>query len=144
MRFVIFVRSVPSFESATQIDPDPQLLADMAAFHEEMARAGVLLDGAGLHPSRTGWRVVWDGQGQHVVDGPFAEAKELVAGWTLIQVRDRDEALAWSRRFPNPVGRGQPAVIEVRQVIELEEFPPGPEIERMKAIDGLQAAKPAD
>lgn len=135
MRFVIFVRSVPSFEAATSFDPDPELLAEMMAFHEEMARAGVLLDGSGLHPSRTGWRIVWDGQGQHVVDGPFAEAKELVAGWTLIQVRDREEAMAWSRRFPNPVGRGQAAMIEVRQVIEAEDFPPGTTTERLKASD---------
>ncbi len=142
MRFVIFVRSVPAFEAATQPDPDPQLLADMTAYHEELARAGVLLDGAGLQPSRTGWRVVWDEQGQRVVDGPFAEAKELVAGWTLIQVRDREEALAWSRRFPNPVGRGQPAMIEVRQVLELDDFTPGPEIDRMKAIEALQGPRP--
>lgn len=143
MRFVIFVRAVPSFEAATQFDPAPELLAEMSAFHEEMARAGVLLDGAGLHPSRTGWRVVWDGQDQHVVDGPFAETKELVSGWTLIQVRDREEALAWSRRFPNPVGRGQAAVIEVRQVIELDEFPPGRDTERLRAIEAFQSPKPA-
>ncbi len=137
MRFVIFVRSVPAFEAAETFDPDPELLAEMTAYHEELARAGVLLDGSGLHPSRTGWRVVWDAHGQHVVDGPFAEAKELVAGWTLIQVRDREEAMAWSRRFPNPVGRGQPAVIEVRQVLEAEDFPPGPSTDRLKAIDAL-------
>jgi hypothetical protein len=95
----------------------------------------VLLDGTGLHPSRTGWRVVYGPDGSRVVDGPFAEAKELIAGWTLIQVRSREEALQWSRRFPNPVGRGQPAVVEVRQLIEMDEFAPGPEIERMKAID---------
>jgi hypothetical protein len=135
MRYVIFVRSVPEFEAAATPDPDPELLAEMAAYHEELARAGVLLDGTGLHPSRTGWRVVYGPEGTRVVDGPFAEARELIAGWTLIQVRSRDEALAWSRRYPNPVGRGRPAVVEVRQLIELEEFAPGPEIERMKVID---------
>lgn len=134
MRYVIFVRSVPEFEAATSPDPDPELMAEMAAYHEELARAGVLLDGTGLHPSRTGWRVVYGPEGTRVVDGPFAEAKELIAGWTLIQVRSRDEALAWSRRFPNPVGRGRPAVVEVRQLIELDEFTPGPELDRMKAI----------
>jgi hypothetical protein len=135
MRYVIFVRSVPEFEAATTPDPDPALLAEMAAYHEELARAGVLLDGTGLHPSRTGWRVVYGPDGSRVVDGPFAETKELIAGWTLIQVRSREEALEWSRRFPNPVGRGREAVIEVRQLIELDEFTPGPEIDRMKAID---------
>ncbi len=137
MRYVIFVRSVPEFEAATSPDPDQALLAEMAAYHEELARAGVLLDGTGLHPSRTGWRVVYGPEGSRVVDGPFAEAKELIAGWTLIQVRTREEALAWSRRFPNPVGRGREAVIEVRQLVEMDEFTPGPEIDRMKAIDAL-------
>ncbi len=135
MRFVIFVRTVPAFEAETVPDPAPELLAEMTAYHEELARAGVLLDGTGLHPSRTGWRVVYGPEGTQVVDGPFTETKELISGWTLIQVRDREEALAWSRRFPNPVGRGQQACIEVRQVIELDEFPPSPEIERMRQIE---------
>ncbi len=138
MRYVIFVRSVPEFESATSPDPDPELLAEMASYHEELARAGVLLDGTGLHPSRTGWRVVYGPEGTHVVDGPFAETKELIAGWTLIQVRSREEALEWSRRFPNPVGRGREAMVEVRQLFEMDEFTPGPEIDRMLAIDLLK------
>jgi hypothetical protein len=135
MRFVIFVRTVPAFEAETVPDPAPELLAEMTAYHEELARAGVLLDGSGLHPSRTGWRVVYGPEGTRVVEGPFAETKELVSGWTLIQVRDREEALAWSRRFPNPVGRGQQACIEVRQLIELDEFPPSAEIDRMRQIE---------
>lgn len=135
MRYVIFVRSVPEFEAATVPDPDPQVLAEMAAYHEGLARAGVLLDGTGLHPSRSGWRVHYGAEGQRVVEGPFAEARELIAGWTLIQVRNREEALAWSRRFPNPVGRGREAVVEVRQLIEMDEFSPGPDIDRMRAID---------
>jgi hypothetical protein len=135
MRFVIFVRTVPAFEAETVPDPAPELLAEMTAYHEELAKAGVLLDGSGLHPSRTGWRVVYGPEGTRVVEGPFAETKELVSGWTLIQVRDREEALAWSRRFPNPVGRGQQACIEVRQLIELDEFPPSAEIDRMRQIE---------
>lgn len=134
MRYVIFVRSTPEFEAATTPEADPALMAEMAAYHEALAQAGVLLDGTGLHPSRQGWRVVYGPEGTQVVDGPFAEAKELIAGWTLIQVRSREEALEWSRRFPNPVGRGQPAVVEVRQLIELDEFPPGPGLERMKSL----------
>ena len=139
MRYVIFVRSTPEFEAATSPEPDADLMAEMAAYHEALAQAGVLLDGTGLHPSRTGWRVVYGPDGTQVIDGPFADAKELIAGWTLIQVRSREEALEWSRRFPNPVGRGRPAVVEVRQLIELDEFPPGPEIERMKALDAGSA-----
>jgi hypothetical protein len=97
-------------------------MADMAAFHEELARAGVLLDASGLQPSSAGFRVEWDGRGQRVVDGPFAESKELVAGYTLIQVRSREEALEWARRYPNPMGRGRTGAIEVRPLYELEHF----------------------
>jgi hypothetical protein len=138
MRYMIIVKATSESEAATSPDPDPEVLADMAAYHEELARAGVLLDGTGLHPSRTGWRIHSGAEGTRVVDGPFAETKELIAGWTLIQVRSRDEALAWSRRFPNPVGRGREAMVEVRQLFEMDEFTPGPEIDRMLAIDLLK------
>jgi hypothetical protein len=138
MRYMIIVKATPESEAATSPDPDPEVLADMAAYHEELARAGVLLDGTGLHPSRKGWRIHYGPGGTRVVDGPFAETKELIAGWTLIQVRSRDEALAWSRRFPNPVGRGREAMVEVRQLFEMDEFTPGPEIDRMLAIDLLK------
>ena len=122
MRFMIIVKSCPAFEAEVTPEAPEELMAEMAAYHEELARAGVLLDGSGLHPSRTGWRIHYDAAGcRQVVYGPFAEAKELIAGYTLIQVRSREEALEWSRRFPNPVGRGQEACIEVRQVIELDE-----------------------
>lgn len=126
MRFVIFVKSIPAFEAETlPLRPDPALMQAMSDFHEELARAGVLLDAAGLQPSRTGWRIHYDGTQRTVVDGPFAESKELVAGFTMIEVRDREEALEWSRRYPNPVGEGQPAVIEVRQFYGAEDFAPG-------------------
>lgn len=122
MRFMIIVRSVPAFEADPAPAPDPALLKAMLAYHEELARAGVLLDGAGLHPSRAGWRVHYGPEGRHVVDGPFAETKELIAGYTLIQVRSREEALEWSRRYPNPVGEGCEAVIEVRQLLEPDDL----------------------
>ena len=134
MRFMIIVRSNPEFEAETSPDPDPALMSAMAAFHEELARAGALLDASGLHPSRKGWRVVHGAGAPRVVDGPFAEAKELIAGYTLIQVRSREEALEWSRRFPNPAGQGKPAVVEVRQVIELDEFKPGPGVDAFRRM----------
>lgn len=122
MRFMIMVRATDDTE-AGRFPPDAdRLMADMAAFHEEMARAGVLLDGHGLQPSSKGFRIRWDGGRQHVVDGPFAESKELIAGYTLVQVRDRDEALAWARRFPNPMGEGRAAEIEVRPLYEMEDL----------------------
>jgi hypothetical protein len=124
MRFMIIVRATPEMEAEEPgVVPDQQLMADMAAYHEALARAGVLLDGAGLRPSRFGWRIHYSaGDRRTVTDGPFAETKELIAGYTLIQVRSREEALEWARRFPNPVGRGREADIEVRQLYELEDF----------------------
>jgi hypothetical protein len=106
--------------------PPASLLAQMGAFHEELARAGVLLDGAGLKASAHGWRVAIAADGQRrVIDGPFAETKELIAGYTLIQVRSRDEAIEWSRRYPNPTLHGSACEIEVRQLFEAEDFAPG-------------------
>lgn len=119
MRFMLIVKSTPEFEAeaSTGFQPDPTVFAEMAAYHEELARAGALLDANGLQPSRRGWRVRYDGERRSISDGPFTEAKELIAGYTLIQVASREEALEWARRFPNPVGPGQPAEIEVRQVV---------------------------
>ena len=124
MRFMIIVRATPETEAeVVGVVPDQQLMADMATYHEELAKAGVLLDGAGLRPSRYGWRIHYSaGDKRTITDGPFTEAKELIAGYTLIQVRSREEALEWARRFPNPAGRGKEADIEVRQLFELEDF----------------------
>ena len=101
----------------------------------ELARAGALLDASGLKPSSAGWRIRYEGDKRTVIDGPFAETKELIAGYTLIEARSRDEALEWSRRFPNPNGAGVPAEIEVRPLYGLEDFAPSPAIERFKALD---------
>ncbi len=136
MRFMIIVKSTPEFEAETTPQtPDEKLMAAMADFHEELSKAGVLLDASGLQPSRKGWRIRYDGQKRTVVDGPFAEAKELIAGFTIIQVRSRDEALEWSRRFPNPVGENAPAVIEVRQLYELDDFAPSKQVERFREMN---------
>ncbi|MGH8820347.1 MAG: YciI family protein [Rhodoferax sp.] len=135
MRFMIIVKSTPEFEAEPTPMPDDKLMASMADFHEELSRAGVLLDASGLQPSRKGWRIYYDGQKRTVVDGPFAETKELIAGFTTIQVRSREEALQWSRRFPNPVGEHAPAVIEVRQLYELDDFAPGEQVERFREMN---------
>lgn len=140
MRFMIIVKSCAEFEAETRPDPDPAVMAAMASYHEELARAGVLLEGNGLQPSRKGWRVHYGTQGRQVIDGPFTEVKELIAGYTLIQVRSREEALEWSRRFPNPVHDGAEAVIEVRQVYEMEDFAPSEALDTFKAIDALGKA----
>ena len=140
MRFMIIVKSCPEFEAELTPEAPEELMAEMAAYHEELARAGVLLDASGLHPSRAGWRVHYGPEGRRVVDGPFAEAKELIAGYTLIQVRNREEALEWSRRFPNPAGKGKEAVIELRQLIELDEFPPSEALDKFKQMEARQKA----
>jgi hypothetical protein len=122
MRFMILVKATADSE-AGRFPPDPEpLFQAMASYHEELARAGVLLDAAGLQPSRDGWRVQYEGGKRSIVDGPFAESKELVAGYTLIQTRTRDEAIEWSRRFPNPIEEGAACHIEVRRLYEMEDF----------------------
>ena len=133
MRFMILVKSVPQFETGAM--PEDKMISAMAEYHEQLAKAGVLLDANGLHPTSKGWRVRYSGEKRTVVDGPFTEAKELIGGYTMIQTRTREEALEWSRRFPNPVGEGEEAEIEVRQVFELEDFEPGEGVERFKKLE---------
>lgn len=134
MRFMIIVRA--NADSETGRLPEPELLDAMATYHESLAKAGVLLDANGLQPSSKGWRVHYDAQGQRkVIDGPFADTKELIAGYTMIQVRSREEALQWTLRFPDPFP-GRPCDIEVRQVYELDDFAPGQEIDRFRQLPG--------
>jgi hypothetical protein len=120
MRFMIIVKATP--ESEQGVMPGEALIASMADYHEQLAKAGVLLDASGLQPSSKGWRVRYDGVQRRLVDGPFPETAELVAGYTIIQTRTREEALEWSRRFPNPSLDGGAAEVEVRQVFELDDF----------------------
>ena len=121
MRFMIIVKATPDTEAG--ILPGEPLFAAMSAYHQELARAGVLLDANGLRPSRDGWRIRYDGGRRSVTDGPFAETKELIAGYTLIQVRSREEAMEWSRRFPAPHGELAGGEIEVRRLYEGSELP---------------------
>ncbi len=122
MRFMIIVKATKDSEAGVM--PDEKLIADMATYHEELQKAGMLLDGSGLQASSKGWRIKYSRGKQTVVDGPFTETKELVAGYTLIQARSREEALEWTKRFPNPAIAGKDGEIEVRQLFELEDFEP--------------------
>jgi hypothetical protein len=132
MRYMIIVKAtIESEAETTPISVDAGLLTEMAHYHEQLAKAGALLDGSGLKPSSQGWRIRYEGDTRNVIDGPFAETKELIAGYTLIQVKSREEAMEWARRFPNPAGHGKPAEIEVRPLYELDGFAPSPETERM-------------
>ena len=132
MRFMILVKATKDSEAGTM--PTEKLFAEMAAYHEELEKAGVLVDASGLQRSEKGWRIRYNGQQRSVVDGPFAETKELVAGYTVINVKSREEALAWTKRFPNPSIDGGEAEIEVRQYFELEDFPQSAAIERFRRI----------
>jgi hypothetical protein len=120
MRFLIIVRATPESEAGGL--PDPQILADMGKFNEELVKAGVLLAAEGLHPTSKGARVRFSGKDRTVIDGPFAETKELIAGFWLWQVRSKEEAIEWVKRCPNPFDTE--SEIEIRQVFETEDFAP--------------------
>ncbi len=133
MRFMIIVKATVDSEAGMM--PSAGLIAEMADYHEQLAKAGVLLDGSGLKPSSTGWRIDYDGDEHSITQGPFAATKELIAGYTMIQVSSREEAIEWSRRYPNPAvdhGVGQ---IEVRQLFELDDFEPSEGLERMRSMN---------
>jgi hypothetical protein len=134
MRFVVLVKATA--ESEAGVMPDQKMLEDMTRYNEELVKAGVMLAGEGLHPSSKGVRVRFSGDKRTVVDGPFAETKELVAGFWIFQVKSKEEAIEWVKRCPNPMpGESE---IEIRQVFEAEDFGPAltPEIraaeERMR------------
>jgi hypothetical protein len=118
MRFMVIVKA--STDSEAGVMPDEKLLAAMGKFNEELAKAGVLLAGEGLHPSSKGARVRFSGAKRSVIDGPFAETKELIAGFWLWQVKSKEEAIEWVKRCPNPM-KGE-SEIEIRQVFEAEDF----------------------
>ena len=118
MRFMLIVKADKDSEAG--VLPSEELLTQMGAYNEEMVKAGILLAGEGLHPSSKGARVRFNGSQRTVIDGPFAETKELVAGFWLVDVRSKEEAIEWVKRCPNPMpGESE---IEVRQVFENEDF----------------------
>ncbi|MCC6379233.1 MAG: YciI family protein [Burkholderiales bacterium] len=118
MRFMVIVKATKDSEAGVM--PDPALFAAMGKFNEELVKAGVMLAGEGLHPSSRGARVRFDGTKRTVIDGPFAETKELVAGFWLWQVRSLEEAIEWVKRCPNPMREA--SEIEIRQVMSAEDF----------------------
>ena len=118
MKFMVIVKASPESEAGKM--PSEKLMADMGKFNEELVKAGVMLAGEGLHPSSKGVRVQFSGTKRTVVDGPFAETKELIAGFWLIQVKSKEEAIEWIKRCPNPMESD--SEIEIRQVFEAEDF----------------------
>lgn len=144
MRYMIIVKATSDSEAG--IMPTESQLTEMMEFHEELANAGVLLDASGLQPSSKGWCVRYSGSQRSIVDGPFAETKELIAGYTLIQVESPEEAMEWSKRFPNPAMDGGDCEIEVRRLFELEDFGDSEAIKRFREMgvnEGSQAGSAA-
>ena len=128
MRFMIIVKATKDSEAGVM--PEEKLIAAMATFHEELAKAGALLDASGLQPSSKAWRIKYSGGKRTMIDGPFTETKELVAGYTIIQVKSREEALEWTKRYPNPYLKD--GEIEVRQLFELDDFGPSDAMDRFR------------
>jgi hypothetical protein len=118
MRFMVMVKA--NKDSEAGVMPEEKLLAAMGRYNEELVKAGVLLAAEGLHPSSKGARVKFSGEKRTVIDGPFTEAKELIAGFWLIDVTSKDEAIEWVKRCPNPMGTE--SEIEIRQVFEAADF----------------------
>ncbi|MFP3676952.1 YciI family protein [Pseudomonas sp. SIMBA_041] len=119
MRFMIIVKASPDSEAGVM--PSEELLTAMGNYNEELVNAGIMIEGEGLHPSSKGARVRFSGDKRTVIDGPFAETKELIAGYWIWQVKSKQEAIDWVKRCPNPMP-GTDAEIEIRQVFEAEDF----------------------
>jgi len=139
MRFMVMVKANKDTEAG--VLPSEQLLAEMGKYNEELAKAGILLAGEGLQASSKGARVRFSGDKRTVVDGPFAETKELIAGFWLWQVKSKEEAIEWAKRCPNPTG--QDGELEIRQVFEAEDFGAAmtPELREQEARLGIGGSK---
>ena len=134
MRFMMMVKA--SANSEAGLMPDESLIAAMTRYNEELSKAGVLLDLAGLQPSSKGARIKFSPGGKPtVVDGPFTETAGLVAGYWLIQVKSREEAIEWAKRAPAPHGPGAEGEIELRQLFELDDFAPSPAIDEARKLE---------
>ncbi len=118
MKVMVIVKASKASEAGEM--PDTQLLADMGKFNEELVKAGIMLAGEGLHPTSRGKRVHFSGKERTVIDGPFAETKELIAGYWIWQVKSMDEAVAWLKRCPNP--HAEDCDVEIRPIFEMEDF----------------------
>jgi len=133
MRFMMIVKA--NKDSEAGVMPSEKLLSDMTRYNEELVKAGILLDASGLQPSSKGARIKFSGNTVKVIDGPFAETKELIAGYWVIQVKSKEEAISWAKRAPNPHGEGADAEIELRQFFELEDFAPSKAIDQARELE---------
>ena len=139
MRFMVLVKATKTSEAGAM--PDEKLLTAMGKYNEELSKAGVLLDLSGLQPSSKGARVRFSGNKRTVIDGPFSETKELIAGYWLIQVKSKEEAIEWVKRCPNP--HNEDSEIEIRQLFELSDFELTPQQKESFEAVGARLPKPA-
>ena len=133
MRFMMIVKANKDSEAGKM--PSEELLSAMGKYNEELMKAGVMVDGAGLQSSAKGARIKFSGGKRTVIDGPFAETKELIAGYWIIKVKSKAEAIEWAKRVPNPHGEGQEGEIELRQFFEMEDFAPSEAVDRAKELE---------
>jgi hypothetical protein len=138
MRFMMIVKANKDSEAGKM--PGEELLSAMGKYNEELMKAGVLVDLSGLQASSKGARVKFSVEKRTVIDGPFAETKELIAGYWIINVKSREETIEWAKRVPNPAGEGKEGEIEIRQFFELEDFAPSEAIDRAVEL-GKELAK---
>jgi len=132
VRFMMIVKANKDSEAGKM--PSEDLLAAMGKYNEDLMRAGVLLDLSGLQPTSKGVRIRFSGSKKTVVDGPFTESKELIAGYWIIQVKSREEAIEWAKRAPNPAVEGKEGEIEIRQFFELDDFGPSEAVDRAREM----------
>jgi hypothetical protein len=138
MRFMMIVKASKDSEAGKM--PSEELLAAMGKYNEELMKAGALVDLLGLHPSSKGARVSFSGGKRTVTDGPFAETKELIGGYWIIQAKSKEEAVEWAKRAPAPHGENQEGVIEIRQIFEMEDFGASQAVDRAREL-GKELAK---
>lgn len=140
MRFMMIVKANQDSEACTM--PSEELLSAMGNYNDQLMKAGALVDLAGLQPSSKGARIKFSGGKTSVTDGPFAETKELIAGYWIIKVNSREEAIDWARRIPPPHGEGEETEVEIRQIFELDDFAPSWAIEQHRRLgDELAQSK---
>ena len=132
MKFMIIVKASPESEAGQM--PSEELLNEMGKYNEELMKAGVLVDLSGLHPTSKGARLKYSGGKRTVIDGPFAETKELIGGYWIIKVKSREEAIEWAKKAPGTKGKDQEDEIELRQLFEMEDFAPSEAMDRAREL----------
>ena len=132
MKYIIFVKATK--ESEAGVMPGEEMISRMATYHEQLAKAGIMVDASGIQATSKGWRIRYDGDKRTVVEGPFTDTRDLVSGYTIINVKSKEEALDWTKRYPNPTPDDRGVEIEVRRLFELKDFEEGEAVDRFRKL----------